>query len=214
MKYEKFKEHDVKRTCTVHFDDYSQYRSFLENDFEGRCCYCNMSNNLVTVPYHVEHFIPIKVFKGKKDYLLTEYNNLMWACPKCNLSKGDKYQGNIEESDEIKNELFYNPVDVDYNDIFFRNEIGGIDSDDPKGREMIKLLKLYRPIHNLAWLLERLEKLLEKIEEDVEKESDCERRKILEQAAGIIARECVKKEKLFRTVYNGKQYIEEQSYEL
>lgn len=147
----------------MHLDPYSKYRPYLEKDFSGRCCYCNMPNNLVTVTYHVEHFIPIKIFKGKKDYLLTEYDNLMWACPRCNLSKGDKYKGNKDNSVEIKNKLFYNPVEVDYNEIFFRNEIGGIDSNDPKGREMIILLKLYHLLHNLEWLQDRMELISGKI---------------------------------------------------
>lgn len=209
MKHIKFKEHEIQRTCTEQLDPYSKYRPYLEKDFSGRCCYCNMPNNLVTVPYHVEHFIPIKIFEGKKDYLLTNYDNLMWACPRCNLSKGDKYKGNIDTSVEIKNELFYNPVEVNYNEIFFRNEIGGIDSTDPKGREMIKLLKLYRPLHNLAWLLERMELLVEKFEAEEARETDPKKKELLKNITGIIARDCVKKERLFRAVYNGKSSLEE-----
>ena len=41
---------------------------------------------------------------------------------------------------------------------------------------MIKLLKLYRPIHNLAWLMERLEKLTLNLEEEAENEKDIERK--------------------------------------
>lgn len=208
MRYEKFKEHKIKRTCTERFDKYSKYKPYLEKDFQERCCYCNMPSDLLTISYHVEHFIPVKVFEGKKDSLLTEYENLMWACPKCNLSKGDKYKGDFQKSSKIENELFYNPVEVDYNDIFFRNEIGGIDSEDVKGREMIKLLKLYRPIHNLAWLIERLEKLALNLEQASKIETDLERKKLLEDAAGKVALECVKKSKLFRAVYNGKQFVE------
>lgn len=167
-----------------------------------------MSSELLTIPYHIEHFIPVNAFKEKKDSLLTEYDNLMWACPKCNLSKGNKYKGDFQNSSKIENELFYNPVEVDYNDIFFRNEIGGIESRDQKGQEMIKLLKLYRPIHNLAWLIERLEKLTLNLEEEAENEKDIERKELLEAAAGKVALECVKKSKIFRAVYNGKQFEE------
>ena len=208
MRYEKFKDHRIKRTCKERFDKYSKYKPYLEQDFQERCCYCNMSSALLTIPYHVEHFIPIKAFEGKKDFLLTEYANLMWACPKCNLSKGDKYEGDLLNSSLIENKLFYNPVEVDYNDIFFRNEMGGIDSEDSKGREMIKTLKLYRPIHNLAWLIERLEKLSLNLEQAAKKETDNEKKKLLEDAAGKVALECVKKSKLFRAVYNGKQFVE------
>lgn len=208
MKYEKFKEHQIKRTCKEQFDNYQKYKPYLKTDFQERCCYCNMPSELLTISYHVEHFIPIKVFEGKRDSLLTDYENLMWACPKCNLSKGDKYKGDLQNSSKIENELFYNPVEVDYNDIFFRNEIGGIDSEDEKGREMIKLLKLYRPIHNLAWLIERLEKLALDLEQAAKEEEDLERKKLLTDAAGKVALEHLKKEKLFRAVYNGKQFAE------
>ena len=64
MKYEKFKEHDVKRTCTVHFDEYSQYRSFLENDFDVMNFSKLGSYNSVfpystfTMPEHDVYFYP------------------------------------------------------------------------------------------------------------------------------------------------------------
>lgn len=208
MKYEKFKNHEIKRTCTESFNDYHKYKNYLEEDFQNRCCYCNMSSELLTIPYHIDHFIPKKVFKGKKDSLLTEYDNLMLACPKCNLSKGDRYKGDIVNSNKIENQLFYNPVEVDYNDIFYRNEIGGIDSEDDRGREMIKILKLYRPIHKLSWLIERLEKLSLNLANKAEVETDLEKKKLLENAAGKVALEYLKKAKLFRAVYNGKQFAE------
>ena len=205
MKYAQFKEHEIRRTCTKQFDTRQKYRPYLQKDFQGRCCYCNMPEDLVTVPYHVEHFIPEKAFKGIRDELKTDYNNLMWSCPKCNLSKGEKYQGNIHDDSKIANEYFYNPVEMDYNRIFYRNELGGIDSDDQKGREMIKLLKLYRPVHNLAWLLERMERLCAQLEERQKTEKNLGKRQLLESAAGKVAREWVKKEKLFRAVYRGKR---------
>lgn len=209
MKYTEFKGHDIRRSCSEQFDKPQKYKKYLQKDFHGRCCYCNMSEELVTVPYHVEHFIPEKEFKGKRDDLKTDYNNLMWSCPKCNLSKGDKYKGDLLKNPNIENELFYNPVDTDYNSIFYRNELGGIDSDDLKGREMIKLLKLYRPVHNLALLLEELEKLSEQLDEQCKRERDPEKSKILESAAGKVAMKCVKIEKLFRAVYRGKKIFTE-----
>ena len=209
MRHERFKEHKIQRNCEEHFDRPQKYKSYLQKDFHGRCCYCNMPENLLTVSYHVEHFIPQNAFKGIKDSLWTDYDNLMWACPKCNLSKGDKYQGDFFQSDKIENELLYNPVETDYNDIFYRNELGSIDSDDFKGQEMIKLLKLYRPIHNLAWLLERYEKLVLQLEAQQEKETDLEKKRILGEAAGKVARKCVKIQIAFRAVYKNNRAFEE-----
>lgn len=208
MRYDRFKDHNIKRTCSEKFDKPNQYRTYLQKDFHKRCCYCNMPEDLLTVPYHVEHFIPVSKFKGIKDSLLTDYNNLMWSCPKCNLSKGNKHQGDVQ-NDKIENQLFYNPVETDYNDIFYRNELGGIDSDDLKGREMIRLLKLYRPVHNLAWLYERFEKLTIKLEELQQKETDSEKKRMLEVAAGKVAMKCVKIGITFRAIYRDNKVFED-----
>ena len=201
MKIANFKEHEIKRTCQQRFDDPRKYKDYLRVDFHGRCCYCNMSEDLITTSFHVEHFIPRKVFKGKKDSLDVDYNNLMWSCPKCNLSKGDKYEGDFENNSKIENDLFYNPVDIDYNDIFYRNEMGSIMSDDPKGKEMIKLLKLYRPIHNLGWTCEKMENVLELMEAKIGAERDLDRKEALRSLRGEIALICVEKMKLFRIMY-------------
>lgn len=203
MKYAEFKEHKIQRTCTKKFNTPQKYKKYLQKDFHGRCGYCNMSEELVTVSFHVEHYVPEKIFKGKKDFLRTDYNNLIWSCPKCNLSKGDKYQGDLSGDSEIINELFYNPTQTDYNQIFYRNELGGIDSDDLKGREMIKTLKLYRPVHNLAWLLEQLEKLCDRMEMLVANENDPVQKRRLEEELGKVARKCVIIGRLFRVVFKG-----------
>ena len=68
MRYENFKNHQIKRTCKEKFDKYAKYKPFLREDFQDRCCYCNMSSELLTISYHVEHFIPVKAFEGKRDF--------------------------------------------------------------------------------------------------------------------------------------------------
>lgn len=209
MRYADFKEHEIKRTCQRTYEKPSGYRPYLKKDFHNRCCYCNMPQNLITSPFHVDHFIPCKEFKGKRDTLWTDYENLMWSCPKCNLSKGDKYKGDLMGSREIVNELFYNPVVMDYNEIFYRNEYGGIDSDDEKGREMIKRLKLYRPIHNLAWLVEHLEVLWKRLEEEVQKETDEDKKEVLNRIKDKIANIYVKQAMAFRAAYNERIFQEQ-----
>lgn len=208
MKYADFREHKIKRTCNRHYSKPSGYRQHLEKDFHDRCCYCNMPRSLITSPYHVDHFIPYKEFKGKRDSLWTDYENLMWSCPKCNLSKGDKYQGDFLNDSEITNELFYNPVLTDYNEIFYRNEYGGIDSDDTKGREMIKRLKLYRPIHNRAWLLERLEIVSDKLEAEIEQEANEHKKEVLNSVKSRLANIYMKQSREFRAAYNSRVFSE------
>lgn len=204
MKYDDFKKHKIHKRKGLQLEPYSKYRPYLSEDFERRCCYCNMCESTITTPFHIEHFIPQKEFEGKKDSLLTDYRNLMWACPKCNLSKGSKYAGNFMESDEIENDLFYNPEKTDYNIIFYRNELGIIDSDDPKGREMIRILKLYRPIHTLSWLIEKLSDTYDLLEQAIVSEEDIERRRELEEKRDKIANIYMKKERVFKAAYRNK----------
>ena len=83
---------------------------------------------------------------------------------------------------KIQNELFYNPVEIDYNEIFYRNEYGGIDSEDNKGKKMIASLRLYRSLYNFAWMLEELCRTAEKLEKKIEdkKISENKRKKNIE----------------------------------
>lgn len=204
MRYERFKEHKIQKTEGLEFADIKRYRPFLSKDFAGRCCYCNMHENTITSSFQIDHFIPTRVFAGKKDDLKTDYRNLMWACPKCNLAKSSKYDGDIMGSDRIENRLFYNPVDVDYDTIFFRNEFGAIDTEDAKGWEMIRSLKLYHPVHALAWLVEKLERTYGLLEKEIESTVDSERKKELERARDRIANIYIRKERALKAAYKNK----------
>lgn len=154
MKY-KFKDHEITRTCNVEFDDYHKYKEYLRKDFSGRCAYCNLCDESVSNSFEVDHYIPKDAFKDDRPELLTLYDNLVYSCKKCNQSKSSRFNGNVY-STPLNNDYFYNPAVVDYNTIFYRDEAGSIVSDDGKGKNMITILKLYRPINNLAWICEKL----------------------------------------------------------
>ena len=100
----------------------------------------------------------------------------IWYIPVKNVitQKSNQYEGDITKR-ELKNELFYEPEQTDYGTVFYRGDDGGIYSDDEKGRDMITRLKLYRPIHNLAWICEKTKLTLEKLStqiKEVGKESE------------------------------------------
>lgn len=198
-----FRTHTINRTCTKQYCDYHSYLPFLQNDFSSRCCYCNIHRDtLGTAPFQIDHFIPKKHFEGIRDELLTQYNNLMLACPKCNRAKSDQYVGNID-SPTIENELFYNPEVTDYNSIFYRNELGGISSTDDKGKDMIKRLKLYRPVHNYAWVLEQLSSLIDQIDTKIASTSGAEK-KNLESIRNKLAYKHFTMQSYFLTAYREK----------
>ncbi len=164
----KFRDYKIQRTCTRKYKNYSDYKPFLKQDFAHRCAYCNLIDTGITTPFEVDHFVPQDVFKNVWPECGTLYENLIYSCKKCNLAKSNDYKGDISKR-LIENEYFYDPVETDYGEIFYRNDAGGIASDDEKGRDMIDRLKLYRPIHNIAWLCETLKNTRDKINEQIEK---------------------------------------------
>lgn len=179
----RFKKHRIVRTCTKTYKDYRSYKSSLQRDFGGHCAYCNLNEEWVApLPFEVEHFIPraILTAQGRKD-LDTDYRNLMLSCPRCNKLKGNRFEGEIPERD-IRNPYFYNPVDTDYNTIFYRDEKGRIHSDDELGQKMIEILKLYRPSKQVAWLLDELKEVLDRIEGRISSETDPQRIEKLKDA--------------------------------
>lgn len=157
-----FRDYKITRTCTKKYSDYHSYTRFLREDFNHRCAYCNLLDTQITTPYEVDHFIPENAFKKEWPELKVTYGNLVYSCKKCNGAKGDQYAGTIVEG-EIKNDFFYEPEETDYGEIFYRGDDGGIQSDDEKGRDMISRLRLYRPIHNLAWICEITKGTLDKL---------------------------------------------------
>lgn len=200
MKISDFKSHQIVRNCDKHYDDYHSYKPYLLEDFSHRCCYCNIhEQTLELVPFQIDHFIPKKKFEGKRDELLTQYDNLMLSCPKCNRAKSDQYAGNLTTA-TIENELFYNPITTDYNGIFYRNELGGISSDDTKGKDMIKRLKLYRPLHNYAFILEKLDRILVHLDLQIAS-ADGEKKEKLEETQGRLAVKYHKMRKHFVAAY-------------
>ena len=206
MKYKDFRNFRIVRNCNKKYKTCEPYRKFLEKDFKHRCAYCNTLDFVVKpLSYHIEHYIPYNTFKDKKPELNNTYENLMYACPKCNLKKGDLFEGD-SELNNLENELFYNPVDVDYNEIFYRDEYGTIDSDDEKGRKMITLLELYKPIYNIAWLLDEIITTRDKIKNKLENEISEETRKELQEALDKINEYYVEVDTVFKNNYYNSTY--------
>lgn len=167
MKYNDFRDFKIERTCNKKLKRYKSYKKYLKKDFHERCAYCNTWEHMIKpLKFSIDHYVPRKIFKNVDKTFDNNYDNLMYVCPKCNREKSAKYKGNVHNL-KIKNELFPNPVEEDYNKIFFRNEYGGIDSNIEKGRNMINELKLYRPLYNIVWLAEQVFNVREKIKSKI-----------------------------------------------
>lgn len=205
MKIKDFKSHSITRSSPPHYSLYQNYRPYLEKDFCNRCAYCNLSDKKITTPFEVDHFIPEAAFKETHPELKTDYNNLVYSCKKCNGTKSGKFKGDLSLPNPT-NDLFYDPVLVDYNSIFYRNEFGAIDSDDPKGRSMIKLLKLYRPIHILGWLCEEIDATANKLEIAMNQEQNETRKKEMTEAYNSLNAQYRSFFNLFIASYNDKKF--------
>lgn len=205
MKIKDFKTHTISRSDPPHKSRYKQYKPYLKEDFCGRCAYCNLLDESITTSFEVDHFIPRDAFKNDRLDLDTDYKNLVYACKKCNGAKLDQFEGDIRAPSPT-NELFYDPVLVDYNDIFYRNHLGAIDSDDEKGRQQIVRLKLYRPIHILAWVCEQMRQTADKLERAIDVEQNAERKDKLQEALNKIDRQGWKLFRLFIAVYNDNSF--------
>lgn len=205
MKIKNFKSHTIVRSTPAHRNDYHAYKPYLKKDFCGRCAFCNLSDASITTPFEVEHLIPRAVFKEIRTDLETDYKNLVYACKKCNGAKSSQFEGDISAADPHNN-LFYDPVLVDYNTIFYRNELGAIDSDDDKGKKMIELLKLYRPIHILGWLCEEINNTADKLRCAIDQELNEDRKKKLQTALEKLNEQYRKYNCLFIASYNEEEF--------
>lgn len=56
----------------------------VETRARERCEYCRMHQSLQGATFHVEHIIPRS--RGGS----TQFDNLAWACPSCNLHKSNR----------------------------------------------------------------------------------------------------------------------------
>lgn len=200
-----FKTHEIVRSSPTPRSHYRDYKEDLIRDFGGRCAYCNLRRDSITTFFEIDHFIPKKVFEGKRDDLLTDYNNLVLACKKCNLAKGKKFEGDISLPDP-KNERFYDPVETDYNTIFFRNDFGCISSHDQKGQQMIEDIRLYRPIHILGWVCEYLKNTIKKAESKIDETDNDEAKNKLAVAAQEMKNQHFELYSRFIASYNDKSF--------
>lgn len=193
----------IIRKFNGHYENYKLYKDHLADDFLHRCAYCDTRDDIITTPFEIDHFIPRKVFENVKDSLDTDYNNLVYSCKKCNMAKSSKFSGDIK-SVHPTNDLFYDPVLTDYNNIFYRNEYGIIVSDDSKAKVMISLLRLYRPIYALSWIIGQTYELLDKLEKRIGLVSNSDELDKLKQVQIKLNNYLVKVNRIFIANYNSK----------
>lgn len=154
-------------------------KKYLAKDFENRCCYCNdhhhYSGGYET--FHVEHFAP----KSKFPHLEFTYDNLLYACPFCNISKGDKWVGKTEHENIISDKGFINPCSKEYDVHLGRKTNGEIYYKTQIGEYMYNELKLFLDRHKTIYKLSEIRSIEKRLSERIEKKEregkDCSKEK-------------------------------------
>lgn len=130
----------------------------LINDFEHRCAYCDDLDKYGggSKVYHVEHFAP----KEKFPELKFQYDNLLYACPFCNISKSNKWPSDSSAVAVVGNKGFIDPCTDEYEkhlgrhtsgEIYYRNLLGGLYRENPvksRNYEAVKSSKKWENVGN------------------------------------------------------------------
>lgn len=136
-------------------------------DFNNRCAYCDDADKYAggSKMYHVEHFAP----KEKFPELEFTYNNLLYACPFCNLSKSNKWASEYSDVNVVGNVGFIDPCTEEYNEHLTRETDGSIGYKTLLGEYMYFELKLYLQRHQLIYNLDRVHMKLKELKYEIDK---------------------------------------------
>jgi uncharacterized protein (TIGR02646 family) len=152
----------------------STNKRHLASDFDHKCAYCDDWDKYSGGynSYHVEHFAPKEKFKE----LEFVYDNLLYSCPYCNISKSNKWIGSTADESVVGNQGFIDPCTDEYYEHLERDDDGNIAHLSPIGEYMYFELKLYLKRHFILYNLDRIRlrriALKEKIEEKERKGED------------------------------------------
>lgn len=163
-------------------EKYGEYKKELKEDYFSRCGYCNDSDHWTGGWrfYQIDHFVPRGYLKKIS---LTEYTNLVYSCFFCNNSKRAKWPTKDEKTHNDGKKGFEHPGTATYETHLQRDKDGNIIATTDLGTYMIKAMKLGLKRHGLIWNLEKLELIIDNVEEEFKKKKN----KISAELAGKIA---------------------------
>jgi len=126
------------------YADYHEYYLEIEEDCKRRCVYCDIFlDEIGGDGMHLDHFRPHSI--PSFYHLKSNPNNLVLACPVCNILKSDIWIADVD-SDLSYNEDggFIDPFIDNRNDFFEIKNNGDINSKKIPASYIIELMKLKR----------------------------------------------------------------------
>lgn len=122
--------------------NYKLWKELVAREGFYQCVYCALPEPQLGGQrnFHVEHYRPKKKFPK----LENDIKNLFYACPICNVFKGDSWPDEPLEDHSIS--CFPNPSAVDYNNLFEVDfELGTVDGKFIASKYLVSALHLNRP---------------------------------------------------------------------
>lgn len=157
-----------KRTYTgIQWTTNQSNKKRLIIDFEHKCAYCDDLDKYAggSKTYHVEHFAPKDKFPELEFY----YDNLLYACPYCNISKSNKWPSDQYSVNVVDNIGFVDPCNHEYNEHLKRENDGSIGFKTDLGEYMYYELKLYLQRHQLIYNLNRINEKIKEVRGEIDK---------------------------------------------
>lgn len=150
----------IKRRKYVDQKKFPEYRTELEEDFQGICGYCGKSQEAFNEKFEIDHFAPKKRFPERED----DYTNLVLSCSKCNKHKLNKWVTDNPYISTKGNIGFIDPASEDFDKNIARDSEGGIYGLTDIGKYMCNELKFnIRPV-SMIWKVNKLNELRKKLE--------------------------------------------------
>lgn len=154
-----------RRDGVKNLKHYQDAREILQEDFSDMCGYCGKNCKIMYEKFHIDHFVPRSLDSDREN----DYYNLVFACPKCNLSKAKKWPTEDKAKPHDGKKGFIDPVSEEFDKNVIRNDEGYIVGNTVLGKYICKELRFDIRRTDIFWKLDKLIKQQERLEKLAEK---------------------------------------------
>jgi uncharacterized protein (TIGR02646 family) len=159
----------ARRANVDKLKDYKDAKEILVEDFGYMCGYCGKNARIMHERFHIDHFVPKKLAPDRRN----DYYNLVLACPKCNLTKSDKWPTMDKDCPHDERVGFVDPATPEYDEHLERDKNGYIVGITELGEQIccnlnfnIRRTDLFWKIQKLYAIQDEMEKVQEKLTEE------------------------------------------------
>lgn len=162
-----------RRENQKHYASIQSYTESLKQDFYGICGYCGKNMNKIHCPAEKDHLIPESLAKKYgKPSLITDYNNLVYACRTCNQRKKAKWPFNHINYLNDGKKGYSDPASKDYDKHLEFNNDGKIIAKTSVGKYMFEIFDFENRYTESWFFISKMWEQVEEIDLKIEKRND------------------------------------------